>query len=116
MESSHEVPCARLLFPKQGIPLLLCVVRGSARLADQIDMRGRLEVIAIIGPVFVPHPFGLIFPALVVRRGIKKPAVPAAMQIRLALRARVALEDRLRRDQLHGMSALETGKGDRGHG
>ena len=101
------------LFPlllEQRIPLLLGLVRGSARLADEIDMRRRFKVIAIVGAVLVAHPFRLRFPALIVRRRIEKTAVAAAMQVCVALRTGVALQHLLRRNQLYRVPALKTGK------
>lgn len=79
-------------------------------------MSGRLKIIAVVRPVLVADPLGLGFPALIVDRGIEKPAISARMQVRLALGARIVLQDLLRGNQLHRMTALEAGKDDIGHG
>ena len=111
-----ETGIALPLLLEQRIPLFPSIVAGRAGLAHQVHMRGRLEIIAVVGPVLVAHPLGLVFPALVVNRGIEKPAIPADMHVRLALGAGIIFQDLLRGNQLHRMTALEAGKGNLGHG
>jgi len=111
----RDVPVAPLLL-EQRVPFFPRVAGGSARLPHQVHMSGRLKIITVVGLILVAHPLGLVFPALVVDRGIKEAAIPATMQVRVALGARVIFQDFLRGNQLHRVAALEAGKGNVGHG
>ena len=113
---SGQHDCLALhLFLKKRVPLFLGIASRTARLADQVHMRRRFKVVTVIGAVLIAHPFRLGFPAFVVRRWIEKAAVAAAVQVRVALRAGIPFQDFLRRNQLHGVPALITGKGDVWH-
>ena len=104
------------LLLEQRVPLFPGILGGSARFAHQVHMSGRLKIITVVGLVLVAHPFGLVFPTLVVNRGIKKPAIPATMQVRIALGAHVAFQNFLRGNQLDRVPALEAGKNNIRHG
>ena len=108
--------CAPPLLLEQRVPLFPGIIGGSARFAHQIHMSGRLKIITVVGLVLVAHPFGLVFPALVVNRGIEKPAIPATMQVRIALGAHVAFQNFLCGNQLDRVPALEAGKYNIRHG
>ena len=101
---------------EERVPLLSRIVGGSARLAHQVHAGGGLKIITVVGLVLVAHPLGLCLPALIVDRGIEEPAVPAAVQVRVALGAGFILQDLLRGDQLDRVPALKAGKGDVRHG
>ena len=47
----------------------------------------RVEIIAIIGALFVPDPFRLILVAFIVSVGIVVPAIQAAVQVRITFHA-----------------------------
>ena len=113
--SALRAPAPPLLL-EQRVPFFSRIVRGSPRFAHQVHMSGRLKVIAVIGSVLVAHPLRLGFPALVVHRGVKEPAILATVKIGVALRAGVVLEYLLRREQLNRMPALKARESKIRHG
>ena len=111
-------PTSRLqsLLLEEGVPLLFGVIGLRAAFFHQRDVGRGIEEIAIITAVLDGHPLGLRLAALVVDRGIEEAAILAAVQVGVALRAGVVLQNLSAGEQLHGLPAIEAGKTDVAHG
>ena len=69
-------------------------------MADWTRCLRRLEIIAVVGFLFVTDPLGLSLAALIVGRSVIQAAVEAHMKIIVAARAGVILQDPCRSSQL----------------
>ncbi len=106
---------SNLLF-KQRVPFFSSVLSGSARLAGEVDSGACFKVVAIVGLVLILDPFRLSLAAFVVNGGIEKPAIPATVQVAVALRTGILFQNFLCGEQRNTMSTIEAGKGDIRHG
>ena len=68
----------------------------------------RLEIVAVVGLLFVTDPFGLGFGAVVVSSRVVESAVEAAVKVRVALGAGVSAHDAFGRVNL--FAAFEAGE------
>ena len=74
---------------KERIEFLLGVF-GSRRAFTRTQSRMRRKIVAVVCGFLIPDPLGLGLGALVVFARVVEPAIPAAVKVRVAMRAGVA--------------------------